>query len=291
MACQRTFATRSRWVAGVAMLVAAAVLSPSPGQAQAPELAASVWYRGVPAGVPRQDDLAAIRAAGFTAVTWLAGGETSVDAVRPLAASVGLRVIAGRPDPPLTALESLRPTHDVTIATGGPDAGPPTALAWRAIMHGARVVSFDAGEAEGAGLMDDEGRLRPWVAEAAAVARQLTFNHDLIASLYPGPDVLVLAPRPAGLDVVLLQTRRVWLLSATNISAEDAHAVAALPTAIPSALWTDLLDGSGMSMLSRPDGPRWTFDLAAGAARLYAIDKGSGADVATPISLPCPCPR
>lgn len=242
-----------------------------------PALVASVWYRGVPAGVPRQDDLAAIRAAGFTAVTWPMGGDMTVDAVRPLAASVGLRVISGRPERPLTTLSSLRPTHDVTIAIGTPDGQRPTAMAWRAIVHGARVVSFDGGAAEGAGMIGEDGQLRSWVAEAAAVARQLTFNHQLIDALYPGPDVIVLPPRPAGLDVVLMQTRQVWVLAATNVSPADAHAVAQLPKGVPSALWTDVLDGSGMSMLPTPDGVRWTFDLDAGAARLYAIDKNPGA--------------
>src|SRR5688572_9657058 len=31
---------------------------------------ASLWYRGMPAGEPRQADLDAISAAGFTSVTW-----------------------------------------------------------------------------------------------------------------------------------------------------------------------------------------------------------------------------
>jgi hypothetical protein len=265
------------FVVGISVVAAPAgrvVAAQSPNAA--PDLVASVWYRGVPAGVPRQDDLAAIRAAGFTAVTWPMGGEPSVDVMRPLAASVGLRVIAGRPERPLTPLSSLRPTHDVTIATGTPDGQRPTALAWRAILHGARVVSFDGGSAEGAGMTGEDGQARAWVAEAAAVARQLTFNHQLIEALYPGPDVIVLSPRPAGLDVVLMQTRQVWVLGATNVSSADAHAVAQLPKGVPTALWTDVLDGSGMSMLPTPEGARWTFDLAAGAARLYAIDKTPG---------------
>ncbi|MEO6436747.1 MAG: hypothetical protein ABIP55_13440, partial [Tepidisphaeraceae bacterium] len=31
---------------------------------------ASLWYRGMPAGEPRQADIDAISAAGFSAVTW-----------------------------------------------------------------------------------------------------------------------------------------------------------------------------------------------------------------------------
>jgi hypothetical protein len=59
----------------------------------------------------------------------------------------------------------------------------------------------------------------------------------------------------------------------TNLSAWAAHAVARLPAGVPYALWLNLLDASTMAMLSDPKGPRWTFDLAPWAAKVYVIDK------------------
>ena len=42
--------------------------TPPPMASESPSV--SVWYRGDPAGTPRQDDLAVIRALGFPRVTW-----------------------------------------------------------------------------------------------------------------------------------------------------------------------------------------------------------------------------
>ena len=53
----------------------------------------------------------------------------------------------------------------------------------------------------------------------------------------------------------------------------SVKAVAELPKSVAPALWTSLLDGSGMSMLSRPTGPRWTFQLAPGEAGIWTIEK------------------
>jgi hypothetical protein len=243
---------------------------------------ASIWYRGGPGGVPRLDDLAVIRASGFPAVTWPAGETARRPEVERLAAEIGLEVITGHDEPALTPLTALRPSQEAHIRVGVGHGGV-TALAWRALMHGALGVSFDPGPTSGAGLNGDDGAPHAWVAEAAAIARQLMFNGQLIVDLVQGPDVIVVPPRPAGLDVVLRQTPRLWVLVATNTSAEPIHAVAQLPTGLPPALWVDLLDGTGMSMLNRQVGPQWTFDLGPGQARLYAIDKSAAAGRSWPV--------
>lgn len=266
----------------VAVVLMGLTAGPAQDAPQSPtEPYASVWYRGGPDGAPAQDDLATIRALGFTAVTWPREEVEHLAAVRALAARVGLHVVEGDAEPGLTPLTALRPAHAVTIPVG---ADPPRAgaLAWRALVRGARVVSFDAGSPTGAGLFAEDGAMRPWVAAAAAVARHLTFNGAVLLDLASGPDVVVVPPRPAGLDIVLLRSDRLWVLSATNTSAERAHAVAELPAGVPAALWVDMLDGTEMSMLNRPAGPRWTFDLDPGAARLYAIDRSPVPSVISP---------
>jgi hypothetical protein len=253
--------------------VLTAQAAPREGAAiQAPaEPFASVWYRGGPDGAPRQDDLVALRAYGFAAVNWPAEAPEHIDEVRRLAAGLGLHVLVESAEPVLTPRSALRPTHAVRVPTGG--APGPAALAWRALLHGARILAFDAGAPTGAGLTDAAGQPSAWIRDAADVSRHLAFNGRILLDLVPGPDVIVVPPRPAGLDIVLQQTPRLWLLAATNTSAEPAHAVAQLPSGVPPALWVDLLDGTEMSMLNRQIGPQWTFDLAPGAARLYAIDK------------------
>ena len=51
-----------------ALLAVALLCLPLPVSAAEPVVA--VWYRGAPAGTPRQDDLAVIRALGFNGVVW-----------------------------------------------------------------------------------------------------------------------------------------------------------------------------------------------------------------------------
>jgi hypothetical protein len=63
------------------------------------------------------------------------------------------------------------------------------------------------------------------------------------------------------------------VLFATNATRGRVKAIARLPSIVPAALWVNLLDGSQMSMLSQPIGPRWDMDLEAGAARVYVISK------------------
>ena len=83
----------TRFAGVVALLVAAAASPVAP-----PEPVVSARYRGSPAGQPRLDDLAAIRAIGFTGVTWPLAQPDRLTELRGMAATVGLAVIV-RPPP------------------------------------------------------------------------------------------------------------------------------------------------------------------------------------------------
>jgi hypothetical protein len=224
-------------------------------QAETPPVV-SVWYRGTPEGVPKLDDLAAIRAAGFTGVTWPASQTAGQAALKLMAASVDLAVVAG-------------PDLRVPVSAAVPSFN---ATVWRAIAHGTRIISFDPGQKTGTGFTSRTGERLPWVRPAAAIAAQVSANPRLIASLRPGPPVRVEASS-RGLDVVLLDAGRAWVLIATSTAPADLRAVARLPAGVPYALWVSLLDGGTMSMLRQSSGPRWTFTIAAGDALVYVIDK------------------
>ena len=242
-------------------------------QAAAAEPVVSVWYRGTPPGVPREDDLAAIRAQGFTGVIWPADHPAGVAQVQRLASAVGLTVSVQAAPVHLTPELAGKPPEHVDIVTSRVAAAEIPALVWRAVGRGARVIAFDPGPVSGSGLTDRNGRRLAWVAPAAALARHLTFNARLFAGLTAGPAVTLQAPAPPGVDVVLLEAPRAWVLVATNTSSARITAVVDLPKSVAPALWTSLLDGSGMSMLSRPEGPRWTFELGPGEAGVWTIDR------------------
>jgi hypothetical protein len=71
----------------------------------------TVWYRGTPAGTPRQEELAVIRALGFGGVTWPASQTQSVEALKKMAADVGLQVtLADAPSQPPAHHCSRHPT-------------------------------------------------------------------------------------------------------------------------------------------------------------------------------------
>jgi hypothetical protein len=256
------------------LLIAALAAQDSPSARKtAVEPVIAVWYRGTPAGTPRQDDLAAIRAQGFTGVTWPAGQTARIDDVRRMADRVGLAVSVQSAPAPLTPVSALTPAERVDVVVSPLAIETIPALVWRAVAHGARTIAFDAGSGSGTPLTDATGRPLPWVAPASAIARQLTFNARLFLDARAGPRVAIQPPAPSGVDVVLLETARAWMLVATNTSDARVTTVAELPAEVPPALWTSLLDGSGLSMLSRPSGPRWTFELAPGEAQIWVIDK------------------
>jgi hypothetical protein len=263
-------------VAAMGLAVCVAVGASPAGRQSAPTRGAvapppvAVWYRGVPAGVPRQDDLAAIRALGFSAIAWPAEFGSALSEVTRMAAVADLQVEVRASAHPVTAEGALAPPLSIDVSVA-PAAVPTfTALTWRAVAHGARRVAFDAGSPAGAGLDDANAA---WVRPAASLARQLASNATFFAALRDMPPLVVeSAPNPR-VDVVLRQTDRAWVLIATNLDRAPQRVVTRLPAEVPSALWVSLMDGDAMSMLSLPGGPRWTVDLAAGEARAYVIDK------------------
>lgn len=255
-----------RLVAGLLMTAAASAVLAS--QDTAPPVVA-IWYRGEPAGVPRANDLGAIRALGFTAIAWSRSDASSLDTVRRMASTVGLTVVDSDPPRHVNATSALAPGERADIPAG-PAA---SALAWRAFAHGARTIVFDSGDASGAGLETSDRELRPWVRDALTVSRQITVNARLAQALKPAPGVLVWPDQSPDLDVVMLDGDRSWVLAVTNAGATPRKASVRLPAGTPYAIWINWLDGSSLSMIGEAPGPRWNVDIAPGAARVYLIDK------------------
>jgi hypothetical protein len=239
---------------------------------------ASVWYRGMPAGVPRQVDLDTIGAAGFSAVTWPLLHVTGAPELRRMADKAGLQVVIRTEPVPLTVESALSENTHVDFLVPRTPVPLYPALMWRAVAHGARVVSFDAGLAEGTGLLNESGRTPSWVAPVSAVARQLVLNATMVDTLTKGPAVKI-DPQTPALDVKLLDARRSWVLIATNVSASDAppaDTYVFLPRRVPPAEWLNLFDGSTISMLRRPTDVRWHVVLGPGDVRIYVINKTEG---------------
>ena len=239
---------------------------------------ASLWYRGLPAGVPRQVDLDAISETGFTAVTWpLQHGSGALE-LRRMADRASLKVVIRSESVALTPITALKPDTRVDIAVTRTPVALFPALAWRAIAHGARVVSFDAGAAEGTGLRTAGSKAPAWVAAASAAARQIAINATLVDTLSASPAVRV-DPPVEDLDVALIEAPRSWVLVATNTAAAGAapaDTYAFMPPGVPPAEWLNLFDGSTIGMSSRPTGARWHVVLGPGDARVYVIDKDPG---------------
>jgi hypothetical protein len=252
------------------LLFALALALPAPALAADPIV--SVWYRGNPAGTPRQSDLGAIRALGFNGVTWPRASAAGLSELTRLAELVGLKVIVADGPVAITARTALTPPARVDVVITTASSGAVTALVWRAVAHGARVIAFDSGSPTGAGLEERDGSLKPWVRPAISIARQLTANANLAAIMRPGPGVVATPALPA-LDVVLLDADRAWVLVATNPSASTASAVIRLPAGVPYALWVSWLEGPPLAMISEPAGPRWMLSMEPRSARVYIIDK------------------
>ena len=233
----------------------------------------SIWYRGTPAGHPRADDLAVIRALGFGGVTWPADQTKGLEAFKVLAAAAGLEASVVAHAMPLTPDAAIPRGDrlDLRLTTANTDAM--SALVWRAVARGTRVVAFDAGAPAGAGLEEADRSLRPWTKRAIEIARQLTTNRRLFATLQPGPGLIVTPDGSPALDLVLLDADRSWLCIATNVSGKTVTADVRFPAGVPYAIWMDLLDGSTLAMLGEPAGPLWSLSLPPFAAKLYTIDK------------------
>ena len=233
----------------------------------------TVWYRGTPAGTPRAEELAGIRALGFGGVMWPAAQTASVDGLRKMAADVGLQVLVAPAPDPATPASLLHAAERVDLVVTPQTLPVLTALAWRAVAHGARVLAFDAGDATGAGLENKDRSLKAWAREAIGVARQFSANRRLIEALKPGPGVIVTPEASPALDVVLLDAARSWVLVATNAAPAPIAAAVLLPTGAPYAIWVNLLDNAPLAMAGEAAGPRWNLKLEPGAARVYIIDK------------------
>ena len=246
---------------------------PSPSTPERGEPIVSVWYRGNPAGTPRQSDLGVIRALGFNGVTWPRSAAAGEAELRRLADLVGLAVEVI--DKPQLAgpTSALSPGNRVDIVVGSSEGLQIPSLAWRAIAHGARTVAFDGGAAAGTGLDQKDGSLKPWARAAIAIARQLTGNSRLVRILKPGPGILLSPPHAPALDVVLLDGDRSWVLVATNVSQDTLTTSARLPAGAPYAMWISWADGATLAMIDEPAGPRWNLQIGPGAARVYLIDK------------------
>ncbi len=239
----------------IAMATAVGAMAPRSQPDDLPIVA--IAYRGTPAGVPKSEDLAAVKAAGFTGVRWTPGDRAAFDTLTRLAGPLDLAV--------LTA-------SGVTIKV---DRQQPDlqALLWRAVAGGARVITIDAGQAAGTGLVTAQGERLPWTFTASTFAGQMSASGRLFAATRPGPAVILASPAPKNVDVTLLDGGRGWVLIATNTARARAKVVAEFPAEVPAALWVSLIDGGTMSMLKQAGGPRWTATIEPGAALVYVIDK------------------
>src|SRR5688572_28076967 len=266
---------RALLVLATLMLVAVPVSTPAALQTRT---RASLWYRGMPAGEPRQGDLDAISAAGFSAVTWPTLFVSRALDLRRMAERAGLEVVIRTEPVPITAESALKADLYVDILVPRTVVRLYPALLWRSVAHGARIISFDAGVKEGSGLLDSAGKPAPWVGGASAVARQLALNAVMVDTFTPGP-ALKIDPAADGLDVVLIDAVRSWVLIATNTAAPGtppADTYVFLPRPVPPAEWLNLFDGSTIAMLKQPTGPRWHIVLGPGDVRVYAIGKIEG---------------
>lgn len=252
-------------------LVALLFLLPTLAHAQ---VQASVWYRGMPTGVPRYVDLEEIKASGFNAITWPLQHVNGAEELQRMAARLALTVVVRSESVPLTFADVGKGESMVDLWVSRTPRSEWTSLVWRAVAYGARVVSFDAGLPSGTGLRDEAG-LKDWVPVAASLGRQLTTNASLVASLRRGPAVVV-DPAEALLDLSLLENARSWVIIATNASSTAGRSIdtyAVFPATVPAAEWLSLFDGNMMSMLYRPAGSRWHVRLGPGEAKVFVIDK------------------
>lgn len=233
----------------------------------------TVWYRGTPAGTPRQEELAVIRAVGFNSITWPASQTSRLDALKEMAGSVGLKVFVADAPKPATAESVLTAGDRVDFVVTPQNVATLTPMAWRAVAHGARVIAFDSGSATGAGLENPDRSLKAWVSAAQGVARQFSANNRLVQALRPGPGLIMTPPSVPGLDVVMLDADRSWVLIATNTSAAAVTATVRLPAGAPYAIWADLLDNASLAMAGEAAGPRWNLKIDPHVARVYIVDK------------------
>ena len=234
----------------------------------AAEPTVSVWYRGSPAGQPDSDDLARIRARGFSAITWPSAYSSGLAELRRRAATVDLQVFVAADAGAAAAEPIIRRPGRLELRVRQLDASQLPAETWKAIAEDVQTIVFDPGDAEGTA-----GLSLAWVDTAIQLARQVSANAAVFEELEPASPLQFETTLPSGVRVGLFETLRSWVIIATNTTASSAHVVARLPADVPYAIWVSLVDASTVAMLDQPAGPRWAFDIAAGGARVYLIDK------------------
>ena len=192
-----------------------------------------------------------------------------------MADRAGLHVVIRTDAIPLTVANATTPDSHVDVLIDSTPIRLLPALLWRAGGRGARVISFDAGQAEGTGLSAVNGREAEWVRPVRSIAHQLLSNKTMVDMLTGEPEVR-LDPVSPGLDVVLRDAGRSWVLIVTNVAPSGtppADTYVYLPRSVPPAEWLNLFDGSTIGMLRQDDAIRWHLVLGPGDVRVYAINK------------------
>jgi hypothetical protein len=244
-----------------------------------PDAVVSVWYRGLPAGTPRIDDLVAIHGAGVSSITWPQKQTTHLVELRSLALKAGLDVIVRDPQPVAVTTASARTSApqpepiDLSMAATQAHAIQLPAIIWSEIAHGARVISLDPQSSTGFVRWTDDAGLRAWGRPAGAVAKDVSRLGTLIASFKPGPNVIFESAESPGVDFVFLDAGRSWAIVATNRSATKQAVQVHLPKDVSAAEWMNLLTSTVVAMVAKPDGPRWTCMLEPWQAKVLVIDK------------------
>jgi hypothetical protein len=256
---------RACWMAVIVLLSARLAAAEAP--------IVSVWYRGSPAGLPRLDDLAFLRSLGFTAVSWPARHAAALPALRRYAQAVGMQVVSERDAQPPAAGVVSRVGDRVRIRVDRTSPAQLPALAWLALARGAGVIGFDTGEPVGHGVAETSGAERGWVRPAIGFARQVAANAVLFDGMQRGPDPIMESGASSDSLVAIFAAVRTWVLIAANGGDRPRTLVARFPPDVPYAIWTSLVDGSTMSMLSDAAGPRLTLTLAPGHAAVYFADR------------------
>ena len=256
-----------------------ALMVTSPIVRAAADPVVSLWYRGVPAGTPRIDDLIVIHGAGLPSITWPQNQTAHLMELRSLALKAGLDVIV-RTAQPFTVTTASPPVRiaqpeeiDLSMSVTQTRAAQMPAIIWNEIAHGARVVSLDPQPPAGFVRWTDDAGLRAWGRAAGVVGKDVSRLGSLIASFKPGPKVIFESALPASVDFAFLDAGRSWAIVATNRSAIKQSVKVHLPKDVAAAEWMNLLTSTVVAMVAKTDGPRWTCALEPWQAKVLVIDK------------------
>ena len=267
---------RARLVFGAVLALAGAAPI---ARSAAADPVVSLWYRGVPAGTPRIDDLLAIHATGVSSITWPQKQTTHLVELRSLALKAGLDVIVRVAEPVTVTtatppVRSSRPEQlDLSLSSTPARAVELCAIIWNEIAHGARMISLDPQPATGLVRWSDDPELRAWGRAAGATAKDVSRFSTLITSLRPGPKAVLESVLPPNVDFAFLDAGRSWAIIATNRSSVRQSVQIRFPKDVAAAEWMNLLTSTVVAMIARTDGPRWTCALDPWEAKVMVIDK------------------